>query len=60
MSLLIHVLFRKVITYSRCVFMFRLNAILFHAIQLRISFIPEMEKLSLSYENAMIGCDIGA
>ena len=54
MSLFIHILFRNVITHSRCVFVFWLIAILFQVSQLMMIIMLEMERLSLSQGKALI------
>ena len=58
--LLVLYLYRNMITHFRCVFVFGLNAMLFQLSQLMVIIIPKMERRSLFYGNALIGCDIGA
>ena len=58
--LLVLYLFKNVITHSRCVFVFGLNAILVEVSQLTMIIMLEIERRSLSYGNALIGCDIEA
>ena len=58
--LLVLYLYRNVIIHSWCVFAFGLNAMLFQVSQLTMIIMLEIERRSLSYGNALIGCDIEA
>jgi len=59
MFLFIRILFRNVITHFRCVFVFGLIVILFQVSQHVMSFMLEMERLSLYQENALINVTLG-
>ena len=49
----------NVITHSRCVFVFGLNSILFQVSQHMMSFMLEIERLSLCQGNALIDVTLG-
>ena len=52
-------LYTNVITHFRCVFVFGLNVILFQVNQHMMSFMLEMERLSLCQGNALINVTSG-